>query len=248
MEWHLIPKYMLDPLILEGLFTTIWLSIISMAIGLALGLVAALMRLSRFRAISILARFYIWFFQGTPLLLQLIVIYTALPQIGLRFDVITCALLGLSIHEGAYLAETFRGGIISVAKGQIEAARALGMRYLTMMRRIVLPQAARVIIPDVGNRFNGLMKSTSLASAISMEELLRRTQQISEMNFRLLEMFSVAMIYYLVLTTVWGIAQRYLEAHFGKGIQEVVSKKVDPAKVAVDSAEASKTGRSADHV
>ena len=225
MEWNLVPKYLVDPLILGGLFTTIWLSLASMAIGLVVGLIFSFMRLSKYRLISAIAWTYVWLFQGTPLLLQLIIIYTALPQLGLRFEVITCALLGLGLHEASFLAETFRGGIISVAKGQIEAARALGMRFPTMMRRIVLPQAARVILPeasflaetfrggiisvakgqieaaralgmrfptmmrrivlpqaarvilpDVGNRFNGLMKSTSLASAISMEELLRRTQ------------------------------------------------------------------------
>ncbi len=220
MEWNLVPKYLVDPLILGGLFTTIWLSLASMAIGLVVGLIFSFMRLSKYRLISAIAWTYVWLFQGTPLLLQLIIIYTALPQLGLRFEVITCALLGLGLHEASFLAETFRGGIISVAKGQIEAARALGMRFPTMMRRIVLPQAARVILPDVGNRFNGLMKSTSLASAISMEELLRRTQQISESNFRILELFTVAMIYYLLLTTIWGLAQSRLESHFGKGVEE----------------------------
>ena len=206
MEWNLVPKYLVDPLILGGLFTTIWLSLASMAIGLVVGLIFSFMRLSKYRLISAIAWTYVWLFQGTPLLLQLIIIYTAL--------------LGLGLHEASFLAETFRGGIISVAKGQIEAARALGMRFPTMMRRIVLPQAARVILPDVGNRFNGLMKSTSLASAISMEELLRRTQQISESNFRILELFTVAMIYYLLLTTIWGLAQSRLESHFGKGVEE----------------------------
>ncbi|HTN62973.1 MAG TPA: amino acid ABC transporter permease [Devosia sp.] len=217
MDWSYIPRYLVNPLILEGLFTTIWLSIVSMAIGLIVGFAAALMRLSKYRPVHSVSWFYVWFFQGTPLMLQLIVIYTGLPQLGLRFDVITCVLVGLGLNEGAYLAETFRGGIQSVARGQTEASRALGMTYFTMMRRIILPQAARVIIPDTGNRFNGLMKATSLASVISMEELLRRTQMISEMNFRILELFTVAMIYYLVLTTAWGLVQSRLEVHFGKG-------------------------------
>lgn len=217
MDWSYVPLYLVNPLILDGLFTTIWLSIVSMAIGLIVGFLAALMRLSKFRPVNSVSWFYVWFFQGTPLMLQLIVIYTGLPQLGIRWDVVTCALVGLGLNEGAYLAETFRGGIQSVARGQTEASRALGMTYFSMMRRIILPQAARLIIPDTGNRFNGLMKATSLASVISMEELLRRTQMISEMNFRILELFTVAMIYYLILTTAWGMVQARLEAHFGKG-------------------------------
>ena len=215
-DWAAFQKYLLNPYLLEGAWTTVWLSVAVMAIGLGLGLLAALMRLSRHRVPRDVARFYIWLMRGTPLLVQLIIIYTGLPQLGLRLTVIQSALIGLGLNEGAYLAEIIRAGILSVPRGQFDAARAVGMPYWTMLRVVILPQAARVIIPPLGNNFNGLLKTTSLASVISLEELLRRSQMLIQLEFKVLEIFLVAACYYLAMTTLWGLVQRRLEAHFGR--------------------------------
>jgi polar amino acid transport system permease protein len=215
-DWAAFQKYLLNPYLLEGAWTTVWLSVAVMAIGLGLGLGAALMRLSRYRVPRDVARFYIWLMRGTPLLVQLIIIYTGLPQLGLRLTVIQSALIGLGLNEGAYLAEIIRAGILSVPRGQFDAARAVGMPYWTMLRVVILPQAARVIIPPLGNNFNGLLKTTSLASVISLEELLRRSQMLIQLEFKVLEIFLVAACYYLAMTTLWGLVQRRLEAHFGR--------------------------------
>lgn len=216
-DWDAFRRYLFNPYLLEGAWTTVWLSVAVMAFGLALGLVAALMRMSRSRLLGGAASFYVWLMRGTPLLVQLIIIYTGLPQLGIRFTVIQSALLGLSLNEGAYLSEIIRAGIVAVPGGQFDAARAIGMPYGTMMRVVVLPQAARVIIPPLGNSFNGLLKTTSLASVISLEELLRRSQMLIQLEFKVLEIFVVAALYYLVLITLWGVVQRRLEARFGRG-------------------------------
>ena len=215
-DWAAFRKYLFNLYLLDGAWTTVWLSVAVMAIGLALGLCAALMRMSGHRLPRDLARFYIWLMRGTPLLVQLIIIYTGLPQLGIRLSVIQSALLGLGLNEGAYLAEIIRAGILSVPRGQFDAARAVGMPYWTMLRVVILPQAARVILPPLGNNFNGLLKTTSLASVISLEELLRRSQMLIQLEFKVLEIFVVAACYYLAMTSLWGVVQRRLEAHFGR--------------------------------
>ncbi|MDR7551291.1 MAG: amino acid ABC transporter permease [Armatimonadota bacterium] len=220
-DWGAVERYLFNPYLLGGAWTTVWLSVSVMLLGILLGLVAALMRLSRFRLLREAASFYVWLMRGTPLLVQLIIIFTGLPQLGLRLTVLQSALLGFSLNEGAYLSEIIRAGIISVPRGQFEAARGLGMTYGTMMRVVILPQAARVIIPPLGNNFNGLLKTTSLASVISMEELLRRSQMLIQLEFRVLEIFTVAALYYLVLTSLWGLVQRRIEARFARGYAAV---------------------------
>jgi polar amino acid transport system permease protein len=215
-DWAAFSKYLLNVYLLQGAWTTIWLSIVVMGIGLALGLIAALMNMSRSRLLRGIAKFYIWLMRGTPLLVQLIIIYTGLPQLGIRLTVIQSALLGLGLNEGAYLSEIIRAGILSVPKGQFDAARAIGMPYATMMRVVILPQAARVIIPPLGNNFNGLLKTTSLASVISLEELLRRSQMLIQLEFKVLEIFVVAALYYLAMISVWSAVQRRLEAYFAR--------------------------------
>ncbi|HXF83030.1 MAG TPA: amino acid ABC transporter permease [bacterium] len=220
-DWGAVERYLFNPYLLGGAWTTVWLSVSVMLLGLLLGLVAALMRLSRWRLLREIASFYVWLMRGTPLLVQLIIIFTGLPQLGLRLTVVQSALLGFSLNEGAYLSEIIRAGIISVPRGQFEAARGLGMTYGTMMRVVILPQAARVIIPPLGNNFNGLLKTTSLASVISMEELLRRSQMLIQLEFRVLEIFTVAALYYLVLTSLWGLVQRRIETRFARGYAAV---------------------------
>ncbi len=224
-DWGAFFRYLVSPYLLEGAWTTIWLSVVVMTLGLLLGLLAAIMNMSRSRALQCVAGFYLWIMRGTPLLVQLIIIYTGLPQVGIKLNVVESALLGLSLNEGAYLSEIIRAGILSVPKGQFDAARALGMEYATLMRVVVLPQAARVIIPPLGNNFNGLLKTTSITSVISMEELLRRSQMLIQVDFRVLEIFVVAALYYLVMITAWGLVQRRLEAHFGRSVAPATERK-----------------------
>lgn len=220
-NWSGFFDYLFNPFILGGVVTTIWLTVVSLVCGLVLGFALALMRRSRWRGLQWLAKFYIWLFRGTPLLVQLIVIYTALPELGVRFSVIQAALLGLALNEAAYLAEIVRAGIEAVPEGQTRAARALGMEERQIMRHITMPQAFKVIIPPLGNSVNGLLKTTSVTSVISMEELLRRTQVLIQERFMVLELFAVAAIYYLLLTTLWDLVQNRIEKRFGRSDSKI---------------------------
>jgi polar amino acid transport system permease protein len=215
-NWSGYFGYLLNPYIIGGAVTTLWLTLAAIAGGLVLGCALALARMSSRRWLSTMAHVYIWALRGTPLLVQLIIIYTGLPQLGLKLSVIQSALLGLILNEAAYLAEIIRGGIQSVPAGQSNAARALGFTHAQTMRYIVLPQATRLIIPALGNSINGLLKTTSITSVISMEELLRRTQVLIQEEFMVLELFLVAATYYLVMTSAWDLVQRALERHFGR--------------------------------
>jgi polar amino acid transport system permease protein len=220
-DWHAFLHYLFSPYLLKGAGISLALSIAAMIVGLVLGLVAALMRMSKNRAIAMPASFYVWIMRGTPVLVQLIIIYTGLPQIGITLGVIPAAIIGLGVNEGAYLAEIFRSGISAVPIGQFEAARAVGLSRAQVMRLVVLPQAIRIIVPPMGNAFNGLMKTSSLASVISMEELLRRTELLVQVQFKVLEIFCIAALYYLVMTTLWGFVQRRIETHYGRSLARV---------------------------
>ena len=215
-NWSGFADYLFNPYILSGAVTTLWLTLAAIAGGLIVGCALALARLSSQRWLAGPAHFYIWVFRGTPLLVQLIIIYTGLPQLGLKLSVIESALLGLILNEAAYLAEIVRGGIQSVPVGQTNAARAVGFSHAQTMRYIVMPQAMRLIIPTLGNSINGLLKTTSITSVISMEELLRRTQVLIQEKFMVLELFLVAAIYYLLMTTAWDFVQRRIERHYGR--------------------------------
>ena len=210
-------SYLINPYLLGGVGITIGLTVATIIIGLALALPLALGRMSSNRFFSVPARLYVWVFRGTPLLVQIVIIYTGLPQLGIRFDVLTSAVLALSLNEAAYLSETIRAGFSAVAKGQIEAAKALSLSRFATLRLVTLPQVIRIIIPPLGNSFNGLLKATSLASVISMEELMRRAQVVMQAKFEVLELYCVAATFYLVLTSLWDIVQGRLERHYGKG-------------------------------
>ncbi len=221
-DWGGFQDYLLNEFLFVGVLVTIGLTVAAILGGLALGAIIALMRLSPLKPVSWFAQFYIWLFRGTPLLVQLLIIYTGLPlAIGVRFSVLEAALLGLILNEAAYLAEIIRSGILSVPAGQSNAGLALGLNPAQVMRYVVLPQAARIIIPPLGNSVNGLLKTTSVTSVISMEELLRRTQILIQERFLVLELFAVAALYYLILTTLWDLAQRRIEARFGKAYSKV---------------------------
>ncbi|WP_127754809.1 amino acid ABC transporter permease [Devosia sp. 1566] len=224
-SWTGFFEYLTNPFIIGGAITTLWLTLAAIVGGLILGFILAMMKISKNPLLSAPASAYIWLFRGTPLLVQLIVIYTGLPQFGIRLSVLESALIGLILNEAAYLAEIVRAGVGAVPAGQVNAARAVGMREPQIMRYIIMPQALRIIIPPLGNSVNGLLKTTSVTSVISMEELLRRTQVLIQEKFMVLELFAVAAIYYLVLTTLWDFVQRSIEKRYAKAYQQVSTSK-----------------------
>lgn len=217
--------YLVNRFLLGGVAVTIELTAAGVVGGLVLGMGIALMRMSSNPALAGFARFYIWFFRGTPLLIQLVVIYTGLPQFGVKFGVITSALIGLIINEAAYLAEIVRSGFLSVPPGQREAAWALGLSKSVTFRRVMLPQAFRLMIPPLGNSINSLLKATSLASVISVEEIMRRSDMLMQEHFQILEVYAAATVYYLILTSLWDVAQRRLEKRFGRSLAIVAAKR-----------------------
>lgn len=236
-DWGTFFHYIHSPYLLMGAAVSLGISVGAMIIGIVLGTVAALMRMSRRPWLRQPASAYVWLFRGTPVLVQLIIIYTGLPQIGISLGVTASALVGLGVNEGAYLAEIIRAGVDAVPRGQFEAARAVGMTWAKTMRVVILPQAARIILPPLGNSFNGLMKTSSLASVISMEELLRRTELLVQVKFKVLELFCVAAIYYLVLTTLWGFVQHWLEVRASRSVAPArTGKNTRPARLALEQA------------
>jgi len=218
--------YLLDSTLWAGAWTTIWLTAVTMFIGLVLGLLLAVMRSDGAPApVRGAANFYVWLFRGTPLLVTLIIIYTGLPQVGLKFSALTAAIIGLSLNEAAYLSEIARSGIMSVPKGQFEAARALGMTPMKVMKVVVMPQALRIMVPPLGNSFNGLLKTTTLVATISVTELLRVTQFAVQLDFRVLEGLLAAACMYLLLTSLWDAIQRVIEKRVNRGYASRTSKK-----------------------
>jgi polar amino acid transport system permease protein len=241
-HWDVVGNYFLTSRVLQGLLVTLELTAIAMAIGIVLGTVLAVMRLSPNPLVSSGSWVYIWFFRGTPVLVQLLFWYNVaalyphglslglpwIPFVGLgpqfvHIDpntVITpfsAAILGLGLNEAAYMAEIVRAGIISIEEGQVEAAQSLGMSRLQVMRRIVLPQAMRVIIPPTGNETISMLKTSSLASVITVTELLYTVQLIYAATYQVIPLLIVASLWYLIVTTVLSIGQYYLERYFGRG-------------------------------
>lgn len=222
-NWSGFFEYLTNYYLFQGALVTLGLTVFAMTAGLIIGFILAVMRMSPYRILSAPAYFYIWIMRGTPLLVQLIIIYTGLPQLGIKFTVVQSTLIGLALCEAAYLAEIVRAGIAAVPKGQVNAARAIGMRESQILRYIVAPQAFRIIIPPLGNSVNGVLKTTSIASVISMNELLRRTQVLIQEKFLVLELFVVAAIYYLVMTTIWELIQSRIEKRFGRGYGQMTA-------------------------
>jgi polar amino acid transport system permease protein len=235
-EWGTVGHYLSDPRILHGVLITLELTVISMVIGIALGVVVAIMRLSPNPLVSGASWLYIWFFRGTPLLVQLLFwnnIGALFPTIDLGVPFgpsfihaqpnslipsFVAALLGFGLNEGAYMAEIVRGGIISVDEGQTEAAQSLGMTRLPIMRRIVLPQAMRVVLPPTGNETISMLKNTSLVLVLgSVFDLLFETQQIATANFVIIPLLIVASIWYLAMTSIAYVGQYFIERHYGRG-------------------------------
>jgi polar amino acid transport system permease protein len=223
VDWHVIWLRIFHPghVFWRAFWATIYISVISQAAGVLLGLLAALMRMSRFWPLRALSGTYVLIFRGTPLLVQIFFIYVTvnLPSINLGFWTIPSealtGIVALSLNEGAYMREIIRAGIDAIDPGQLEAAKSLGMRYPLAMRRIVLPQAARVIVPPLGNEFNNMLKTSSLLAIIGVYELFADAQQGYSATFKS-EYFIAVAFWYLVLTTVWTLIQVLIERRLGR--------------------------------
>ncbi len=238
LKWEIVGRFLFQGLIRRGILVTLELTVLAMVTGVALGIVLAVMRISPNPVVSSLSWFYIWFFRGTPVLVQIFFWFNlnlVLPHVTLGIagtpffwrgpgtnSLITpflSAVLGLGLNEAAYMAEIVRAGIISVEQGQTEAAQALGMTRLLVMRRIVLPQAMRVIIPPTGNETISMLKTSSLAFVAAVPELFTRGEQISSANFDVVELIIVVSVWYLVMTSILTVGQFYLERYFARGAQ-----------------------------
>ncbi|MFI6660370.1 amino acid ABC transporter permease [Streptomyces sp. NPDC050523] len=230
INWGAVPNYFFDNRILKGVGQTMLLTVVSMVIGIAGGIVLAVMRLSKNPVTSSIAWFYIWFFRGTPVLVQLFVWF----NLGLVFEYVNLgpiyknywsdfmtpfltALLGLGLNEAAYMAEICRAGLLSVDEGQTEASHALGMSHGKTLRRIIIPQAMRVIVPPTGNEVINMLKTTSLVSAVQYYELLRYAQDIGQTSGAPVEMLFLAAAWYLILTSILSVGQYYIERYYARG-------------------------------
>ncbi|CDR06609.1 amino acid ABC transporter permease [Streptomyces iranensis] len=230
VNWNAIPDYFFDGEVLRGVRNTVWITVLSMVVGVVLGIVLAVMRLSKNPVTASIAWGYIWFFRGTPVYVQLLVWF----NLGLVFDYINimpiykdewsdfmtpflAALLGLGLNEAAYMAEICRAGIQSVDEGQSEAAQALGMSHAKTLRRVVLPQAMRVIVPPTGNEFINMLKTTSLVIAVQYWDLLQATSEVGQNSGATAEMLFLAAAWYLILTSVLSVGQYYLERYYARG-------------------------------
>lgn len=202
------------PLLKAGVAFTIPLTLISFAIGFLLAFLTALARLSNWKVLDLIARFYVWIIRGTPLLVQLFIIFFGLPSIGIVIDPFPAAVIGFSISVGAYGSEIIRAAILSIGKGQWEAAFSVGMTRSQALRRVILPQAARVSVPPLGNSFISLLKDTSLAATIAMTELFQKGQQITAFYYEPMLLYCEVALIYLLFSTVLSTLQRRLEKRF----------------------------------
>ncbi|MFE1883969.1 MULTISPECIES: amino acid ABC transporter permease [Streptomyces] len=230
INWHAVPDYFFDDRIMTGVGKTLLLTVLSMLIGIVGGIGLAVMRLSKNPVTSSIAWFYIWFFRGTPVLVQLFLWF----NLGLVFEYINLgpiyknywsdfmtplltALLGLGLNEAAYMAEICRAGLLAVDEGQTEAAHALGMSHGRTLRRIVIPQAMRVIVPPTGNEVINMLKTTSLVAAVQYPELFRYAQDIGQNSGAPVEMYFLAAAWYLIMTSILSVGQYYIERYYARG-------------------------------
>ncbi|MDB5504764.1 MAG: transporter permease [Tardiphaga sp.] len=230
IEWSYVGRFLTVPVILKGISNTMIMAVLAMALGIFLGVVIAVMRLSSNPVLKTVAAGYTWLFRGTPLILQLLLwfnIALVFPTIGIpgiwsgrAVDIMTpflSALLGLGINQGAYTSEVMRAGILSVDAGQYEAAQAIGMGRLQALRRIIFPQAMRVVTPPLSNEFIGMVKATSLASVIQYPEVLHSAENIYYANSRVIELLIVAGLWYLLVVSILTPLQMLLERRFSRG-------------------------------
>ncbi|GAB7104419.1 amino acid ABC transporter permease [Streptomyces phaeofaciens JCM 4814] len=230
IQWGTVGDKVFDSTVIAGAGRTLLISILAMVLGVVLGVVLAVMRLSKNPVTSTVSWLYIWFFRGTPVYVQLLMWFNLaliFPMLNLgpiykdeMTDVMTpfmCALLGLGLNEAAYMAEICRAGLLAVDEGQTEASHALGMSHSKTLRRIVIPQAMRVIVPPTGNEFINMLKTSSLVYVVTYNELLRSTSVIGSSSFAVMELLFVASIWYLVMTSIFSVFQYYLERHYARG-------------------------------
>lgn len=216
LDWGFIATY--TPFIFQGVWLTIWLSILAIAMSIVLAVAGALGRLSKYPPAYALATFYVSLIRGTPLLLQIFFFFLALPQLGIVMTGMSAGVLALGINYGAYNTEIVRAGIQSVGVGQREAALAIGMTDAQIMRRIILPQALKLTIPPMGNQFIAMLKDTSLVATTGFVwEILWRAQKVGRANFRSLEALLVAAVFYWIITIIFSAMQDRLEARLARG-------------------------------
>ncbi|MFI2643488.1 amino acid ABC transporter permease [Streptomyces sp. NPDC018610] len=226
-QWDVVADYFTSDSVLRGLWLTLWLTAVVMALGFALGTLLAVFRLSANPVLRAVGWGYVWLFRSIPILVQLLLwfnIGALYPRVlGVRtvdlFGPVTVAVIGLTLHEAAYAAEVVRGGILSVGHGQIEAAQALGLSRWRRLRRIVLPQAMRSIVPPAGNMLIGTLKGTSIVSVIAVQDLLYSTQLIYHQTYQVIPLLMVATLWYTVVTSVLGVGQHYVERHYARGAE-----------------------------
>jgi polar amino acid transport system permease protein len=242
-QFGVVGQYLFSSEILSGVVLTIELTVIAMAIGIVFGIFLAVIRTSANPILAGASGGYIWFFRGTPLLVQLIFWYNLaaiFPKVGIGIPFgaqfitgsanslvapLTAAILGLGLNEAAYMAEIVRAGMLSVNKGQVEAAQSLGMTQSQTLRKVVLPQAMRIIVPPTGNEIISMLKNTSLVSVLAIAELLYSAEIIYSRTYQTIPLLIVASLWYLVLTTVLSVGQHFVERKLGKGYRSSSPKR-----------------------
>ncbi len=207
--WNQIEAYL--PLFAPAAWIVVQVTVLAILLSWACGLVCALAKTSGFKLLQYPAEFYLWFIRGTPLLTQIFLVYFGLPQLGIRLDPFSAGVIALGVNGGAYVAEIIRGGLMSIPKGQRESSVALGMSYGQTMRRIILPQVVRVIIPPITNDAATTLKNTSLLSTITIMELMLQTQIIVNSTFQPFEFYILVSLIYLAMTTILMVAMRWAE-------------------------------------
>jgi polar amino acid transport system permease protein len=208
---HIMLGYLFSYNFLDAALMTVWISLASLFVGMVIGLLLAAGQEVPSRIVRGFIVAYLWLFRGTPVLLQLVFAFNVLPVFKIVLPAYACAVLALGLNEGAYMTEIMRSGIRAVGPGQRQAARALGLEEGQIMMWVVLPQALRIVIPPIGNQFNGMLKLSALVSVIGVQELLLTADQTASMNFRYLETLTVAGLYYLAMTTILMVIQFYIE-------------------------------------
>ena len=206
------------PILQAGLSFTIPLTLISFVLGILLAFFTAIARISGIRSLNMMAKFYVWIFRGTPLLVQIFILFYGLPSVGITLNPFPAAVIGFTLNVGAYSSEIFRAAIGSIAKGQWEAAFSIGMTKAQAMRRIILPQAVRVSLPPLGNSFISLVKDTSLAATITVTEMFQKGQQIAAVTYEPLWLYIEVAFIYLLFSTVLSFLQAKLEQRFERGV------------------------------
>ncbi|MEW2285740.1 amino acid ABC transporter permease [Streptomyces sp. NPDC047841] len=226
-QWEVVGDYFTSDSVLRGLWLTLWLTAVVMVLGFALGTLLAAFRLSANPVLRAVSWGYVWLFRSIPILVQLLLwfnIGALYPRVfGVRtvdlLSPVAVAIIGLTLHEAAYAAEVVRGGILSVDRGQIEAAQALGLSRWRRWWRIVLPQAMRAIVPPAGNMLIGTLKGTSIVSVIAVNDLLFSAQLIYHRTYQVIPLLMVATLWYALVTTLLGIAQTFVEKHYARGTE-----------------------------